>query len=646
MATVTPNKPGSAVERAKQLNINPKQPGVDKVGAHPVSTPPAKKSATELRARLALAGPMAAPPSSNSLPRQQDVGVGEDLDGSVLTLRAKDVLPYDKNPRTSINPKYHQIKSSIKAEGRLNGTLVVTRRPGTSRYMLYGGGNTRLAIVNELFDETGDPNFEYLTLTFRRWKAESSVIAAHLIENEARGDTSFWEKAKGLQTLKEELEREAGRPMATSALVSAAKDLGMDVESTMVRLYLFALDRLEPVGIWLSKSDTDLLRKRITSLSALASRLGSFQVDIDQMLNRCLMLTGEHLKAMAAMHQNTDELQSVALDVTELCNSMDSAIASALGHTSPELRQMLSLLDIDPKATPEGLKSAAQGQTSALPMGRAPKAPARAPAPSDESLPSAAPPTAQVPQSALDAGHAGGSMTASSTHASGQVPRNPPSQQMSLQPAMLAPVVPAPVVQGTAQALTDDEEGAPGGLVDSDEPTDPNHPLHISQSPMAVRSILTQIAELTNISDLIYECQDMPLGYFMELPSKGIEMFDGKVPATNMRLRKATWHVLASLSGQFDERHAIKLPENTLWRQLVSDRMPDGHPFSTHFQLMVAGAYQSGWHMPVIDFHEFMWHQTLGHLYCNLLIWAHRWRQHEPARFHQHLLPIHPQKDI
>jgi ethanolamine utilization microcompartment shell protein EutS len=37
----------------------------------------------------------------------------------------------------------------------------------------------------------------------RKWPGEAAVIAAHLSENDNRGDISFWERAQGVMNLQE-----------------------------------------------------------------------------------------------------------------------------------------------------------------------------------------------------------------------------------------------------------------------------------------------------------------------------------------------------------------------------------------------------------------------------------------------------------
>ena len=123
-----------------------------------------------------------------------------------MRLRCEEVDLYDRNPRRSVNPRYTEIRDSIVERGGLHGPLTVTRRPGAKRYMLYMGGNTRLQIVQELWRETREERYEWINVTYHEWVSEADIIAAHLIENEARADTTFFEKAGGLALLKVELE--------------------------------------------------------------------------------------------------------------------------------------------------------------------------------------------------------------------------------------------------------------------------------------------------------------------------------------------------------------------------------------------------------------------------------------------------------
>lgn len=122
--------------------------------------------------------------------------IHQPADGALLTLEITQVLPYDRNPRKTKNPKYDEIKASILARG-IEQTIKVTQRPGMPphQFMISGGGNTRLAILHEFYEETGDPRWQSCQFIYEDWKSESSNVIAHLIENTARGGMTLIDKA-------------------------------------------------------------------------------------------------------------------------------------------------------------------------------------------------------------------------------------------------------------------------------------------------------------------------------------------------------------------------------------------------------------------------------------------------------------------
>lgn len=123
-----------------------------------------------------------------------------------LVLTLEQIKPYNKNPRRDRNPRYDEIKASIRAQRGLNTPLNVTRRPDDELYMVEAGGNTRLQILQELWEETGEECFHHIHAQYRPWVSESHVLTAHLVENELRGEVSLLDKALGLHELKAQLE--------------------------------------------------------------------------------------------------------------------------------------------------------------------------------------------------------------------------------------------------------------------------------------------------------------------------------------------------------------------------------------------------------------------------------------------------------
>jgi len=163
----------------------------------------------------------------------------------VLTL--DQLRPYDRNPRRERNPRYDEIKESILAQGGLNNPLTVTRRPGAEHYMVESGGNTRLEILNELFKETTDETFFLVHVLFRRWRSETHVLAAHLIENEKRGDMLFIDKALAVRELKTMFESEDGTQYSFRQLTQRLRDAGYAVDLNLLSRMDYAVDVLLPL---------------------------------------------------------------------------------------------------------------------------------------------------------------------------------------------------------------------------------------------------------------------------------------------------------------------------------------------------------------------------------------------------------------
>ena len=116
---------------------------------------------------------------------------------TTLKLDVRRIKSYERNPRRSENPEYDRIKSSIRADG-MDQPLVVTCRPDETDYVVGAGGNTRLRILQELYEETGEERFQWVDCLFKPWREESDVLLAHLRENDLRGGLSFIDKAQAV----------------------------------------------------------------------------------------------------------------------------------------------------------------------------------------------------------------------------------------------------------------------------------------------------------------------------------------------------------------------------------------------------------------------------------------------------------------
>ncbi len=81
----------------------------------------------------------------------------------------------------------------------------------SSRFVVHAGGNTRLQILKELNAVSDDPTFSIVNCIFVEWNSESSVLLAHLRENDLRGDLTFVDKAVAICALDELLGHEDNR---------------------------------------------------------------------------------------------------------------------------------------------------------------------------------------------------------------------------------------------------------------------------------------------------------------------------------------------------------------------------------------------------------------------------------------------------
>ncbi len=149
--------------------------------------------------------------------------VYEPEDSIILTL--DQLVPSGFDPRKTVNPKYNEIKESIRTRG-LDRSPDVTQHPGNMKWMICDGGNTRLRILKELYqeyfqlaeNETHIPTKlqyeekarQYYTIKCRIkiWKGMVDAIIGHLVENDMRGDMLFYDKAIATEKLVSNIEAE------------------------------------------------------------------------------------------------------------------------------------------------------------------------------------------------------------------------------------------------------------------------------------------------------------------------------------------------------------------------------------------------------------------------------------------------------
>ncbi|HBO9193771.1 TPA: ParB N-terminal domain-containing protein [Pseudomonas aeruginosa] len=199
----------------------------------------AKINPQDLKDRL-LAPGFTAPPVLEQL--------SDPISDTPMRLTLHDVLPWHDNPRTTRNPKYDELKESIRHRG-LDTPPPVTRRPGEDKYRIRNGGNTRLEILNELYKETGDERYFSFDCLFKPWdkqRGEIIALTGHLAENDLKGDLKFIERAVGIQKAKAWYEEEKGEPVGIRELSRKLTDDGYPVSPSHISRMLDTVEILLP----------------------------------------------------------------------------------------------------------------------------------------------------------------------------------------------------------------------------------------------------------------------------------------------------------------------------------------------------------------------------------------------------------------
>lgn len=156
------------------------------------------------------------------------------------------IKPYDRNPRHSENPEYDRIMASIRADG-MDQPLVVTCRPGENDYVVGAGGNTRLHILQALYQETGDERFHWVDCLFKPWSHESDVLLAHLRENDLRSGLSFIDKAQAVFEARQLLEQEMGiDKLSQRRLETLLRERGYSLSHGLISQMGYAVHTLLP----------------------------------------------------------------------------------------------------------------------------------------------------------------------------------------------------------------------------------------------------------------------------------------------------------------------------------------------------------------------------------------------------------------
>ncbi|WLG76582.1 ParB family protein [Pseudomonas simiae] len=161
-----------------------------------------------------------------------------------MLVTLEQLRPYEHNPRFIRNPLYDDIKASIRERG-LDQPPPITRRPGETSFIIRNGGNTRLAILGELWQETRDERFFRINCLFRPWASEISALLGHLAESDLHGQLTFIERALAVTKLKTMLESD-GATLSQRELARRLAAGGYPISQSHISRMLDTLEHLLP----------------------------------------------------------------------------------------------------------------------------------------------------------------------------------------------------------------------------------------------------------------------------------------------------------------------------------------------------------------------------------------------------------------
>ena len=525
----------TAVQRAQRLNLHPPPVQAESDGAHAhahpdqnpmVVTKPSKQEQKIMEQARKSLPPLSGPRASATA----NLDPRSDAELSFSILPVSEIVAYGHNPRQGQNPRYDDLKASIKADGITN-ILTVTRRSADDKYTPYGGGNTRLQIAKELFAE-GDQRFAQLRVIVKEWPGDAQVITAHLVENELRADITFWEKARGVNQFRVELESEQHKPLTAGELNRELRVRGLNYGVKTIQNFAFATEQLAPVGPWLKSTQVnEVTRPKVSALLDLGAKLGRGSA-LREQLQAVMQTHGDTLRQRAKSNEDLEqaEREPVELDDAALLADLEVAAARELDLAGrPQLEAVLSALASDPRITPDELRGVARR-------------------PVETAKP--------IQQSGF----------ASSTD-SNSVPFTAPVADS--QPLATSGVQQAPLPGMLAGVPTEAQPGKPKDA----KPASPHASASSASDPLqeafeGIRDLLGEINTAVPLNDVLCALPLAPFGFMVDFPQRDMRhVANEPVRPDLVPLRSAVWKLLAALSYQYDRLDRIPAQHvaDTIW---------------------------------------------------------------------------------
>lgn len=156
-----------------------------------------------------------------------------------------DIDVFHLNQRRSRNPKYDEIKESVRSKG-IQEALHIVFHPGQQKWVLSQGGQTRLLICRELYEETKDDSFLYPPTLKQKFTSDLDLCISHLVENNLRGDNTFLETANAVLNIRKLLVGVLGSEPTQEELAGEMSRRGMPIRRQSITSMLYLVEELSP----------------------------------------------------------------------------------------------------------------------------------------------------------------------------------------------------------------------------------------------------------------------------------------------------------------------------------------------------------------------------------------------------------------
>lgn len=425
---------------------------------------------------------------------------------------------YDRNPRRERNVAYADIRDSVRSRG-MDHPLTITRRPDAQNYMIEAGGNTRLMILKELWQETGNERFYRIHCLFRPWVSEINVLAAHLIENETRGDLIFIDKALGVRDLKRQLAQETGEDLSLRRFSESLSALGYRASKSLLSMMDYAVDVLLPLIPQALRAGMG--RPKIQSIRRIESACRGYWHD-----RNAVMVEFDALFADALSSLDCD-----GIDTETLQETIESRIANLLDIPINHVR-----LDLDVRLFQAGVSIDGGDHDNVSTPGP--------PSASQAGVDLAGNPPADEAKVARATSGAHHIPESASAHPPSVPPLNTPAR---------ATVTP-----------TDDPQDAP--------PSRRELPSDLKSLRSRAYVLALKLANRHDLESLVAPTSSQGLGFWVEVPET--PLLSSKPTRNTELFRCWVWWWLLALSEEFSAEHVIFLPETSLIRHML---LTDNH---------------------------------------------------------------------